>query len=371
MKCHKGWEKDFLDEVPNLKNIVPLDRVSIYGKNIAAIPDNLKRGAYLTVYDETADTYNSVEIDVSLAMDIAVGKNYTLFCYDATLVCIDHSKDIKDSGTYIKTAVTGKGSHWSIQRIPNQDEDEFIIMSGNINQSTLNDLYKYTPKTNTLELLSSDTGGVYGEENYPLYTGTFFYLNNAKTIVFATPAQAIVYNTDNMEESYEIRFVKEDNTTDTVLSDFVQLDDSAIGALYKDSSNNIQLLTISNNDLVTHKSADTRHGQAVLADFTQHSLGMNYIAGEKLVLRKLSDNYFAAHYKTANVDNLRSCDFAIFKWDNNKAPELTSMSFKDLVITQGSSGIGFLGYNNFGLMYVAETSTGYMTYKTALNKFNV
>ena len=131
------------------------------------------------------------------------------------------------------------------------------------------------------------------------------------------------------------------------------------------------MLTISNDDLVTHKPTGTRFGQAVLAGFTQHSLGMSYIAGEKLVLRKLSDNYFAAHYKTVNAANLQSCDFTVFKWDNNKAPELTSISFKDLVITQGSSGIGFLGYNNFGLMYVTETSTGYMTYKTALNKFNV
>ena len=369
----KGWEKDFLDEVPNLKNIVPLDRVSVYGKNIAAIPDNLKRGAFLTIYNETTGVYNSAQIDVGLAQDIAVGKNYTLFYSDdATLVCIDHSKNIEDSSTYIKTAVNGKGVQWSIQRIPNQDEDEFIIMSGNIEETKLNSFYKYTPKTNTLELLSSDTGGVYGEENYPLYIGTFFYLNNAKTIVFATPAQAIVYNTDNMEESYEIRFTTSTGSTDTVLSDFVQLDDSTIGALYKDSSNNLRLLTISNNDLVTHKPADgTRYGQAVLAGFTQHSLGMSYIAGEKLVLRKLSDNYFAAHYKTVNAANLQSCDFTVFKWDNNKAPELALMSFKDLVITQGSSGIGFLGYNNFGLMYVTETSTGYMTYKTALNKFNV
>ena len=368
----KGWEKDFLDEVPNLKHIVPLDRVSVYGKNIAAIPDNLERGFYLTIYDETTGAYNSAQIDVRLAQDIAVGKNYTLlYSDDATLVCIDHSKDIKDSNTYIKTAVNGKGQEWSIQRIPNQDEDEFIIMSGNIEQNVLNNLYKYTPKTNTLELLSSDTGGAYGGENYPLYIGTFFYLNNAKTIVFATPAQAIVYNTDNMEENYEIRFTKEDNTTDIVLSDFIQLDDSTIGALHKDTSNNLQLLVISDDDLVTHKPTGTRWGQAVLADFNKFPLSMDYIADEKLMLRKLSDNYFAAHYKTANIGNLMSCDFTIFKWDNNKAPELTSMSFKDLVITQGSSGIGFLGYNNFGLMYVAETSTGYMTYKTALNKFNV
>ena len=368
-----GWEKGFLDEVPNLKNIIPLDRVSIYGKNIAAIPDNYGRGVFLTTYDETTGAYNSVEINESWAMDIATGKNYTLFCDDETLVCIDHSKDIKDNSTYIKpNNIHFSGDSWSIQRIPSQDVDEFIIMSGNIDRAMLEGVYKYTPKTNTLEKLPVETGGAYGVGIYPQYLGTFFYLNNAKTIVFVTPAQAIVYNADNMEENYEIMFRTSTGYVDTVLSDFVQLDDSTIGALYKDTSNNLRLLTISNNDLVTHKPADgTRWGRAVLADFTQYPMGMSYVADEKLVLRKLSDNYFAAHYKTANIDDLRSCDFTIFKWDNNKVSETTLMNFKDLVITQESSGIGFLGYNNFGLMWVAQTNTGYMTYKTALNKFNI